>query len=115
MGAGLYNFTIEQGSTFTRLITYRDANNALVDLTNYTARMQLRKNIKDTRTIIELTTENNRITLGGLNGTIQLSISAADTKNLETVRGVYDLEIVAGTVVTKIIAGEFNITGEVTR
>ncbi|WP_279631030.1 hypothetical protein [Rathayibacter sp. VKM Ac-2759] len=40
--AGKYNFTIEQGVAFTRVVTWKDASGALVNLTNKTARMQVR-------------------------------------------------------------------------
>ena len=41
MAAGTYNFTLEQGSTFSRQITVQENGTAL-NLTGYTARMQMR-------------------------------------------------------------------------
>lgn len=115
MVAGVYNLVIEQGSTFVKILTYK-VNNQIVDLTNYTARMQLRSNIESSATVIELTTENGRISLGGVNGTITLTISATDTANLDDTNGVYDLEIVSsGGIVTRLLKGTFIIDGEVTR
>ncbi len=115
MTAGAYDFIIEQGSTFTRLITWKDANGGLIDLSSYTARMHLRRTADEPKTVIELTTENGRITLGGSNGTVSLTISATDTEALDPITGVYDLEMVSGAVVTKIIAGAFTVRKEVTR
>jgi hypothetical protein len=115
MTAGAYDFIIEQGSTFTRTITWKDANDSLVDLTSYTARMHLRRSADEPKTLIELTTENGRITLGGSDGTIVLSISASDTASLSPITGVYDLEMVNGANVSKIIAGSFTVKKEVTR
>ena len=40
--ANKYNLEMWQGATFAMTITVKDANNAVQNLTNYTARMQLR-------------------------------------------------------------------------
>jgi hypothetical protein len=67
-------------------------------------------------TIVELTTENSRITLGGAAGTITLTISSADTTVLTPGKYVYDLELVSGGgVVSRIIEGNFVVKAEVTR
>ena len=115
MGAGTYHFSMEQGSTFSRSITYKDSNGSPIDLSGYTARMQLRRNVEDSSPIIELTTANGRITLGGTAGTVTLTIAASDTASLSPVEGVYDLELVSGDTVEKLIAGTFTIQREVTR
>ena len=41
MAAGKYNFTLEQGTTFSREITVQDSGSAM-NLTGYTPRMQMR-------------------------------------------------------------------------
>lgn len=115
MTAGVYHFQIEQGSTFLRTITYKDSAGSPIDLSTYTARMQLRKNIEDASAILELTTSNGRITLGGAAGTVQLTVSAADTASLDPVEGVYDLELVVGSTVEKLLKGTFSVIREVTR
>ena len=116
MLAGVYNLTIDQGATFGRTITVRDADNALYDFTNHTARIQIRSEIDSADVMIELTTENGRITLGGAAGTILLSIAAADTANLST-DGVYDLEIINGSTgrVDRLLRGAVKVELEVTR
>jgi len=115
MTAGVYHFSMEQGSTFSRSITYKNSSGDAIDLSGYTARMQLRKNIEDAAPLIELTTENGRIAITGSTGTIVLTISAADTASLNPVEGVYDLELVSGSTIEKLIAGTFTIKREVTR
>lgn len=115
MGAGTYHFSMEQGSTFSRTITYKDSSGSAIDLSGYTARMQLRRNIDDASAIIELTTSNGRIALGGVAGTVTLTIAASDTAALSPVEGVYDLELVTGDTVEKLLAGTFTIQREVTR
>ena len=41
MAAGKYDFTLEQGTTFSREITVQDSGSAM-NLTGYTPRMQMR-------------------------------------------------------------------------
>lgn len=117
MTAGTYNLIIEQGATFTRVITWRDSYNALVDLTNYTARMMARLKFDDANPIFELTTENGGIALGGVAGTITLTISATATAAFDAqVHGVYDLELVdSGGVVTRLIKGKCTFDREATK
>lgn len=114
MGAGIYHMKLDQGSTFSLVLTYKDSNGDAINLSGYTARMQMRRNHEDT-TLIDLTTENGRIALGGSAGTVTLTIAAGDTAALPPVEGVYDLELVQGSVVDKLLAGTFSIAREVTR
>lgn len=87
-----------------------------VDLTNFTARMQIRSDINSADIIVSLTTENGGITLGGANGMITLLISATATAAFTFQSAVYDLEIVdAGGVVTRLLSGNITLSQEVTR
>lgn len=87
-----------------------------VNLTGYTARLQVRETLEAAGTILSLTTENGGISLGGAAGTIDLLVSAADTAALDFETAVYDLELVsAGGVVTRIMRGDVVLADEVTR
>jgi len=114
MLAGLLDLTIEQGSTFNLVMTYEDENGDPINLTGMTARMQLRRQALSQSALISLTTENGRISLGGINGVITLNINANDTEYL-TGSGVYDLELVNGSTVNRLLEGSFKICDEVTR
>jgi hypothetical protein len=110
-----YDLCIQQGATFRRVITWK-ADGALVNLTGYTARMQIRATAEAATSLIELTTANNRIALGGAAGTITLTISATDTAALTAGRAVYDLELVApDATVTCLIGGVVTIPRNITR
>jgi len=124
MTAGRYDFEVEQGGTFNPTLTWKDSTGALVNLTGATARMQVRDNHGAATTVLELTTENGRITLGGAAGTIALLVSAADMAAIvvpdapgprPTRDCVYDLELVIAGVVTRLLRGAFIIFREVTR
>lgn len=131
MIAGVYNITIEQGSTFGRLISIEQPDLATdptgqtfenFDLSGFTARMHIRRTIDTPTPMITLTTENGRIAINPniagaptRNNEISLMITAADTAGITT-SGVYDLEIIsAGGVVSKVIRGDVTLIPEVTR
>lgn len=113
---GQYDITIYQGATFSRMLTWKDANNVAINLSGYTARLQMRTSQDAAAPFITLTTENGGITLGGAAGTITLTISAATTAAITESSGVYDLELVtSGGVVTRLIEGDVLLSKEVTR
>ena len=115
MRPGRYNFICPQGSTFMENLTY-EIDDLPVDLTGYTARMQVREKVTSTAVIVNLTTENGGIALGGDNGTILLTIDHEDTSLLKPKKYVYDLEIISiSDIVTRLLEGEFCVTPEVTR
>ena len=117
MAAGFHHFIIEQGATFGQTLTLKDSSDAVVNLSGYaSAEMDLRLHSDSSTTIITLTTANSRITLGGSNGTVTLSISATDTASLSVGDGVYDLELVDGSGnVFRILEGTFTIRGNVSK
>ncbi|TXH14228.1 MAG: hypothetical protein E6R03_09740 [Hyphomicrobiaceae bacterium] len=115
MPAGTYNFTIEQGETFSRVITWNDSSNSPINLTGYTARMQIRKGGGAPELQISLTTGGGGIVLGGVAGTITITIPASDTATMDAKSYVYDLELVSGSgVVTKLLKGIVSVAREVT-
>ena len=109
-----FNLTIKKGSTFKQNIAYTDANGAIINLTGYTARMQIRASYKSD-IIHELTTENGGITITGVLGELDLLISATDTDTFDPITAIYDLEIISGVEVDRIMQGKVNITENVTR
>lgn len=113
--AGTLHITIEQGATFSPVFTWKDENGTLINLIGYTARMQIRENLEDTAFIHEATTENGGITLGDAAGTITLNITATDTAAFTFDTAVYDLELISGANVTRLLKGDVTLSLEVTR
>jgi hypothetical protein len=120
MIAGVYRINCDQGATFERTMTIYNpsvggASATPVNLTGYSARMQVRPETDSNEIMVELTTENGRLTLGGVAGTIEMEIEADVTETFDT-DGVYDLEIYnnAGKVY-RVIKGRFVVEPEVTR
>ena len=116
MSAGFHHFIIEQGATFAQTLTLKDSTGSVVDLGGYaSAEMDLRLNPESTESILSLTVTNGRIALGGAAGTVTLTISAVDTGALQVGSGVYDLEIVNGSNVYRILEGTYTIRRNISR
>lgn len=115
MRPGKYNFVCPQGATFSKQVSYL-IDSTPVDLTNYIARMQVREKHQSASPVVDLTTENGGLTLGGKAGSIQIDISASATQSLVPKNYVYDLEIESsGGFVVRLIEGNFSVSPEVTR
>lgn len=110
-------FTIYQGATFRKRLTWKAGTPAVpVDLTGCTARMQVRAEVESETPLLSLTTENDRITLGGAAGTIDLYVSDEDTAEITWEGGVHDLEIEHPSgEVTRLAEGSVSVSPEVTR
>jgi hypothetical protein len=121
MAAGIYNFTIEQGTTVVKQFTYKDANAVIVDLSGYDVRMQLRDTIGSSTVIDSFTTSSGLSILGSANstssGTIQLRIEAASSSLYTFTTAVYDIEIedTGSSTVTRLLQGTIKLSPEVTR
>lgn len=119
MPAHKVKLEIDQGATFDKTFTWKTGtktNAVPVDLTGCKARAQIREELESDAVLLELTTENQRIVLGGPTGEIRLLVKATDTAALGWITGVYDLEIEFpdGTVVRRM-AGSVVVSPEVTR
>jgi hypothetical protein len=113
MPAAKLNLLVEQGATFSKRLVWRDKNKRPVNLTGYTAKMQVRATAASAEVIYELSTANGCITLSS-GGVVQLDIESSDTSTLRA--GVYDLELSApGGQVYRLIEGKLTVSPEVTR
>lgn len=114
MSAGNYTFVCEQGATFSRTLTWRDPNGDPIDLTGYSARMQVRPTARGaTEPLVEIT-DGDGITLGGEEGTIALYVDADATASLPAEPLRYDIELEQDGNVTRLLAGWFKVVAEVT-
>jgi phage tail sheath gpL-like len=115
MTAGIYNTTIDQGSVWSVVLVYTDSNDAPVNLTGYTASMQLRQNYNSATADLTLTTANGGITIVGATGTITINATATQTGLLESGFYVYDLELTSGSNISRLIQGQLTVAEQVTR
>lgn len=115
MAASTYNISAEQGTDYAATLTYANSTGTAINITGYTARMQVRRTAGSPNAALTLTNTSG-ITLGGAAGTVAIAIPAAALAVIDSGNYRYDLELVSGAgVVTKLISGDFVVTGEVTR
>ena len=122
MPAVKHNLYIEQGATFKMSFTWNQAATYdptqpgdPIDLTGYTARMQIRKN-QQSPTQVDATDANGKIALGGTTGRITVTLSASDTDGLNTRAALYDLEVQDSTgVVTRLLQGTVTVDPNITQ
>lgn len=120
MVAVSYNFEQEQGADFTALLTIKNAEGTVIDITGYTFRGQIRQKISDSTKLADFTFAIQDASAG----TVLVSLTAAQTSALPA-RGlifstltdlVYDIEMInAENKVTRIMNGYFKVSPEVTR
>lgn len=126
MAAGKYSFTIEQGATTNFQVVYQDASGNPINLSGYHARMQIRETKASSTVICRLSSSRDSdgtgLNLSGSNNNLPLSsgsigvyISAASSSNFNFDTAVYDLELVSGSFVTRLIQGVIKLDKEVTR
>lgn len=111
-----YRAACEQGATFRRVIQIQDNARAPVNLSGYSARMQVRAKASAASPLIEFTSANGRIEMNGPQGKMILKLAASETDTIEPGVYVYDLEIANGLGdVQRILEGRFVVTANVTR
>jgi len=110
----IVNFEIYQGATFREGFTYKNRFKKPHDLTGYGARMQIRT--ADGEIVASLSTTENSITLGGVNGTIDLFIPDELTAQMTFTKASYDLFLDAANGDSfPILAGSVTFTKGQTR
>lgn len=131
MTAANKDFICDQGAEFVRILTAKDDEGDVIDLTGYTARMQVRGAV-GAAVLASLTTSNGGIAINGVAGQLTLKLThsqtdAIDVSGLPTDRvtdgnvrksgpcAVYDLEVIdpVGNV-SRWIEGKFLISQQVT-
>jgi hypothetical protein len=131
MSAGRYPIYIEQGASLDFEVQYIDSEGAPVDLSGYSARMQIRPSVTATTAYITLSSnlqaDGTGLNLSGshslktpTSGSIGVFISACSSSVLEFGEAVYDLELFVPydggcDYVTRLIQGPVKLSKEVTR
>jgi hypothetical protein len=107
------SFTVTNGATGI----YISGGIATVpmNLTGYTAKLQVRSLPSDPDAVLTLTTENGGITITPLTGFIAVTATATQTGAIDEGTYVYDIELVNGSIVTRLAQGQVVVSPEVTR
>lgn len=113
MSAGKYDFSIEQGTSFTLSFVYKDSSGNPVNLTGWCARL-VWKTSSGTETFSTETTNNNyRFEMDEINGKLILQFPASTTNSFSFNSAKYDLELQApddfyiggGKYTTRLLSG----------
>lgn len=119
MASNVESLTIRPGTTLDEEFEYRDKStgeNLPVDLTGCEAVGHIRANVLSTDVLLELSTANNRIRLGGATGRVRLVIPDDITATVNWKQAVYDVKIVfPDGSVDLFISGPVQVSRVVTR
>ncbi len=110
--AKVEDITIDQGSFFQHPFQVFNADGSFLDLTNYSLRGQLRNNFADATESASFTMQIQNATQGTGVGQLGSTTTAALPAPM---KGVYDFEILTGSVVTRILEGAATVRPEVTK
>lgn len=104
--------TIDQGATFSSVITLINDDNTTINLANTTFESQIRKSYYSTNS-----TANVSVVVEGnvANGQVRLFMDANNTANIKAGRYLYDIKMTAGGVTTRILEGIVTVTPQVTK
>lgn len=108
------NFVVDQGATFTAIVTIENEDGTLFDLTNMTPLSQMRKSYY-TNTSIDIDVE---VWGDPLNGEVKIKILPAVSNAIRAGRYVYDIEVHSDLdteYVKRVVQGIITISPQVTR
>ncbi|MEQ8221151.1 MAG: hypothetical protein ABRQ37_02530 [Candidatus Eremiobacterota bacterium] len=105
---------IIQGASWSKTFRLKDENKFAIDLSGYTAKMQIRRTLQGSDVIKELSTENGKIAILGSGGEITFLLTAQDT-TVMTGNGVYDVDLMKDGKVYTIFGGKIILIPHVTR
>jgi hypothetical protein len=114
MAAAIHDLIIDQGATWKVNLLYKDPAGDPINLTGYTAQLQLRTSYEAASASLSLATGTG-ITITANTGTIAILATATQTNSLVAGDYVYDLEITLSGEVTRLIQGRAIVRPQVTR
>ena len=150
MAAGQFNILADQGANYVLFFTYEENDGTVIDLKDYTGRMQVRRSPQDSDMVLFVTTggtgdvpAGGGVTGGGITGEftsgagisgsggitlnasatgglghtggILIGVDASSMSNVPSGNHFYDIELVTGDTVVRVIEGRFSVDREITR
>ncbi len=113
--AGTKNWEVDQNTTFTFTIEYKDNNGTPIDLENCTAKMQVRDTKGGSKLAFTLTSPTGGITIDEPNGKITVKMTPTQTNKLFFPKSSYDLMVTDSNLnKTKILEGFLTLSRSVT-
>lgn len=110
-----YIVEIDQGADWFFNVTYEQPAGTPVNITGYTAALQLRSLPESTTAVLSLTTGSG-ITITGSSGLVAVHATAVQTGAIIAGDYYYDLEITSPQgIVTRLVQGQALVNPQVTR
>lgn len=110
-----YNTTIDQGADWFINFQYKQPDGTPVNITNYTAALQMRTSPLAKTAVLTLTNVSG-LTITGATGTIAAHATAAQTNAITNGKYSYDLEITSPeNIVTRLVQGTIEVSPQTTR
>jgi hypothetical protein len=114
-----YNVTIDQGADWFLNVYYDNPNGTAINITGYSAALQVRSLPSSAQSVLTLTTEDGGIEITGAEGLVAIHATAEQTGAIISGDYYYDLEITSpatpDAVVTRLIQGQAIVSAQVTR
>ena len=110
--ASISNLYIDQGSTYSNIITVASSTGSALDLTNYTVASQIRKSYGSS-TAYDFTAS----VYNAVDGKVRLQLTSTESSAIPAGRYLYDIEI-TNTITsakTRILEGIVVVTPEITQ
>lgn len=109
------NFNVVQGDTFSIQVTYTNPNGTPINLTNYSARMDIR-NEPAGKILCASITQGTGITINGSTGVLSITFPPSSTRRFSTPTAAYQLQIASpGQQYTTILKGYLSVYPAVVR
>jgi hypothetical protein len=111
-----YNTVIDQGADWYINFVYENPNGTPVNVTSYTAALQIRTSPLAKTAVLTLTTQNGGIVVTGNQGKFACHATNLQTAAITNGRYAYDIEITSPLgVVTRLAQGTIEVSPQVTR
>lgn len=105
------NLFVDQGSTYSNIITVAASNTQPLNLTDYTVKSQMRKSYQ-TSTAYTFTSS----VYDALNGKIRLQLTSEESRDIPAGRYLYDVEITSPSGNrTRVVEGIVTVIPEITK
>ena len=109
--ATISNLVIDQGTTFSSIISLTNQDGTAMNLTSYTVKSQFRKSYQSSSA-----TNFTASIYDGANGKIRLQLAPTDTSSVQAGRYLYDIELTSPTgEKSRALEGLVIITPEITK
>lgn len=114
MRAAKFDLIIEQGATYNKRIQWKDSAGSAVNLSGYTAFLEIKNTKQDADALISLAVGTGITLTTPASGILDIAMTAVQTAALDFDRAVYDLLLVNGATKYRLMEGNVVLSRRVT-